>query len=861
MTQEKHHQPPRIAALILGWLLKDDWDTRAGDYEEYYSDLANLEGEHAARWWYRGQLVRLLPGRLYDKFYLRQVMLKNYFLLGFRTLRKNKVSSTINIVGLSAAVGCVIALFLFIQEIFPNGDFHENGDRVFLVGHEAERGGDLEFWGITPAPLGPALAADFPQIERAVRFADHGALVQSDGSAFRETVSFADVGFFDMLSFPLRRGLASSLENPSSVIISSEVETKYFGDQDPMGQPITVTFENGTVESFVVGGVAEAFPRRSSMRFDFLVGYDKQSTAGLADLEDWATFTDGTFLQLRRAEDLHLITEQLDRYVPVQNQADDAWQVSAYFLDNIWNPDLIRAWATEDRMMGSPPLWEAVGMGLVGLLVLLISCFNYITISLAAAARRLKEIGIRKAVGAEKRQLVLQFLTENLVLCSLSLLGGLFIAWGLILPLIENLTSLRLQMDFESNLGLWVFLVSLLAFIGLVSGAYPAFYISSFQPVEILRGKLTLAEKKGITRTLTTVQFVLTIITICISTFVVSMDDTLTAGDWGYNEGELLVMPGVTQDQYAALQRGAVQLPSVRQVVGAEHHIGASLTEALVQADGTEIPVAYFGVGHSYLNAMGLRVKVGRTFGEDYPTGSPGVVVINQTLAETRGWADPLGQQVRMDGEVFSVIGVVDDFLLHPLAGSAHPAVFGLSDESRHSYLTVRVEPGASVRTAAALRTLWEQDFREASFEYYTQSEVFQEYDFIIGLSLKLSRYLGLFALFISCMGLFGMASQRAAQRVKEIGVRKAMGASALEVVLLVNRGFLVMLGIAALIATPLCYLGLSAMLSFAPADIQISAAPFVLANVLVFLLAAVSLSMQTRKLVQVNPAKVLRYE
>jgi hypothetical protein len=195
-------------------------------------------------------------------------MVKNYLLLGFRNLQKNKVPSLINIIGLSAAVGCVIALFLFLQVLNTSDDFHENGDRVFIVGHTVERDGERQMWGTSPVPLGPALADDVPQIERAVRFMSQPAMIRSSGIAFKETVSFADVGFFEMLTFPLLQGQTTALEDPSSVIISSEMAAKYFGDQKTVGQALVFTFENGSVESFIVRGVAEAFPHKASFKFD-----------------------------------------------------------------------------------------------------------------------------------------------------------------------------------------------------------------------------------------------------------------------------------------------------------------------------------------------------------------------------------------------------------------------------------------------------------------------------------------------------------------------------------------------------------------------------------------------------------------
>ena len=864
MKEQQYYDPPRWAALMLGWLLKDQWETPLGDYEEYYNELAAEQGERTARWWYRGQVLRLLPDQLFEKMYWGSVMVKNYWLLGFRNLRKNKVAASINIIGLAAAVGLTITIFLLMQEAILLHDFHENGDRVFLVGHTVEQADEQQLWGTSPVPLGPALAAAFPQVERTVRFADQGAIVRAHRNAFQEKISFADAGFFDMFTFPLLQGQGTALEDPSAVIISSDMAAKYFRDQDPMGQALVLTFENGWSESLIVSGIADAFPQNARFTFDFLVGYEKRFAAGgLANVEDWGAFTDATFIQLKQSRDASFIEAQMKQYIPRQNEANDAWQVRSFFLDNIQHPDWLNAWKIENRAIQAPPLWELVGTGSIALLVLLISCFNYITISLGAAARRLREIGIRKTAGAEKRQLVMQFLIENLVLCFLALLGGLVLAWTVITPFLSTLSEGRVSFDFTGNLGLWIFLVGLLGFIGLVSGSYPAFYISSFQPVAILRGKLKLAEKKGLTRTLTTVQFALTLITICISLFVASTGDYLNVDDWGYNKEHTLVIPALTHEQYTYVQDEALQLPYVDQVAGSEHHIGASQGSISIQVEDTEKRVKFFGVGPSYLATMGLRVAAGRAFGEAFSADSATAVVINQTFAQQQRWTDPLGQQVRIGDQAFSVIGVVDDFLLHPLQSKAQPVVFGLSDAAQYKFLTLRVENGTTDQVVASLKTIWERQLPEVPFEYYLQTDVFESIKEGIDITAQLIGYLALFALFISCMGLFGMASQKAAQRMKEIGVRKAMGASASHVVFVVNHEFLVILGISTLIATPLCYVGLSTFVGFLP-EVVIppdTVSSIILSNIVVFLVAAVSLSMQTNKLVKVNPADVLRYE
>lgn len=843
----KFNKPPRLSAWLLGWLLKDEGNTALGDFEEYFNELAAEHGVQRARWWYRGQVLRLVPDQLAERALWQLVMFKSYIVLGFRALRKDKVSSVINIAGLSAAIGIALVIFVFTQEINTFEDFHVNGDRTYLIGHTVEEDGALYKFGTTPTPLGSLLVTEIPQIERAVRYSEQDVLVQSGDDTFRETLSFADDGFFDMLTFPLESGEGSALVDPSGVVISRKMARKYFRGADPIGKDVELTYGNGRTETLVVRGVSAPFPLKSSLKFDFLVSFEKLPAIGGPDPADWASFADGTFIQLRSPDDAEAVEAQLANYVLAQNDASASWQVRSYFLDNVQNPNPFSAWAIHDRLLSAPPIWESIGVGIVGLLVLLIVCFNYITISLGSVHRRIREIGIRKASGAEKRQLITQFLTENLVLCSVALLGGLVIAQMVVLPLFYDSTNMALHVDLFGNPGVWAFLLGALAFIGLVSGAYPAFYVSSFQPVEILRGKLKLAEKKGLMGVLTTAQFVLTIMTISVALFLVSLDDALTEKDWGYDEEGLVMVRLSTPGEIIKLRQDVSGRSNVASVAGAAHHIGSTQKMISVDTEGTEAQVLYYGVGPEYLATMGLKIAAGRDFGVDAVADSSTSIVINRTFATERGWDNPIGMDVRIGEQLFQVAGMVEDFMIYPLKGSAFPAVFGLVPDSAFRFMAVRT-PDKAYQPAE-------------SVEVFRQVDVFSEYDLILRLTVQVTRFLGFFALFISCMGLFGMASQRAARRMKEVGIRKTMGASPLNLVFLVNRGFLFMLLTATCIATPVCWMVLSAALSLAPMDIPMSVQPFILANLLVAALAAVSLSLQTRRLVRTNPADVLRYE
>jgi len=862
MSERQYYSPPRFAAFLLRYLVGDHFDTPVGDFEEFYNEIARERGERAAKWWYRGQVLRLIPDQLVEKALWGTIMFKNYLLVGGRNLTKNKVASSINILGLSAAVGSAIALLLFVQVLNSYDQIHDEKGQLYLIGHVVEPVDNTlrreRLRGSSPVPLAPALVSAYSQIERAVRFSSSSAMVHADGNAFRERISFADTDFFDLLNFPLAQGSPSVISDPGSVILSAEMAEKYFGDEDALGKQIVLSFARGSEETLLVGAVAEPFPELARFTFDILLGYEKRLSVDLASMQDWSAYTDATFLLINDAEDIPFLESEMDRYIPQTNATDGTQPIENFFLDSVGSPDFFEAWLIEGRALEAPRPIESGMFGILAMLMLLVSCFNYISISLGSAARRLKEIGIRKTTGADKTQLVAQFLTENLLICALAIVGGVLFAWSAAIPFVNSMVRFDIPPGYLADPVFWQILGGLLVFVGVISGSYPAFYISSFQPVEILRGSRKLGEKKALTRTLTTIQFVLTIGTITFATFAGTLDDRLKVDDWGYPYESIVTLPVQNQDHIEVLENAAVQISEIERVAGTRHSIGSAAGTVSVKVASVEERVTFFAVGPEYLSAMGLRVADGRVFDQNRSVDDSTSIVINQTMAESHDWESAVGESVRIDERSYTVVGVVDDFLLSPLVGKKEPAIFGLAGKHSFDQLIVRVAGTNPDRAVAALREVWEAEFPEIDFSYYTQQEVVQA-DSMDGLAVFMS-VVAAFALLISSMGLFGLASQRVALRIKEVGVRKTMGASAAHVIFVVNREFLIMLGVATMIATPLCYLLFSnKILQFTTVDLPESYAPFVIANVLVFLVAALSLSLQSYRLVKVSPADVLR--
>jgi len=375
---------------------------------------------------------------------------------------------------------------------------HKNAERIFLANYLLEIEGKRQTWGDSPLPLGPALQADFPQIEYAVRIADGSATLRYGDQIFDERIRFVDADFLHVFTFPLQRGFGNPLSDKNAVMLGKEVAEKYFGDENPVGKQIAITFKDGRREAFVVKGVAAKFDKRTSFDFEVLLHYDKQFEANLIPLErqnDWRVMTRATFIQLRDPAAIGVVAAQMERYVKAQNAANIDRPIAAFTFDPLLNI-AFNAHRVRQSISGASTPAERVLLLVLGALILALACFNFMNIALAAAGARLNEIGIRKVIGGVKRQLVIQFLSENLLVTFLALAVAIALAEIFFVPAFNALFSNVLELEFEpwSNARLGVFFLATVIVVGIGAGAYPAFYISAFQPVAILRGKQKLGE-------------------------------------------------------------------------------------------------------------------------------------------------------------------------------------------------------------------------------------------------------------------------------------------------------------------------------------------------------------------------------
>lgn len=789
-------------------------------------------------------------------------MFLNYIKLAYRNLLAHKWVSAINIFGLSIAIGCSITVFLFLHNHWTLDNFHVHGDRIFMVEYRVDKNGEEQIWGTSPMPLGPALANDFPQVEHAVRVDAASCKVYREDHVFDERICFVDTGFFGMFSFPLKSGSPEALADPNAVILSAELAEKYFKGEDAMGKAITLVFANQAQRVFTVRGVAEPFPENTGFQFEVLAGFSTLGSIRPDRLTDWGAETQGTFVQLRQASDVDILAQKMGKYAALYNAANPELPIKSFVFDNLRHPNPGAYDVYQRPAEAAHPLVTLI-FSLMAVLMMALSCFNYINISLGFVGKRLKEIGVRKAIGGKKSQLVWQFMSENLLLCLLALLVGLALTQTVLVPLFNAIMVMKISLSFAANPWLWVFLPGLLVFTGMASGAYPAFYVSRFQAVSIFKGKQQFSGKKGLTRVLLALQFVLAFSTVIIGTVLLRAGAYWEKMSWGYQPENILILRLENAGQYSFLRNEAERNPHITRIAGAVNHVGESFVQETLTAGNDKMDAVRYDVGAGYFEAMGLQLEAGRFFDPQLRNEDARVVVVNQRFVQEREWTNAIGQELRSEGKVYRVTGVVEDFKIMG-SGATRPVVFHRGEEDSFGYLALQYEAGSGKQVEDFMRSTWQRLYPGTPLNFFYQKNVFENFYQSYGNVATAFGYIAGLALLIACLGLFGLATQNFASRLKEVSLRKIMGASTANIILLVNQGFFLLLLIASIMATTFCYAGIRVLMHSVEVftgAMTLGVVPYLIGNILVFATACFAIGGQTYKLTKADPVAALRTE
>ena len=783
-------------------------------------------------------------------------MLSNYLKIARRNLTKNIQYTLINVLGLSVALALCIVAYINHDYSYGYDAFHTDAERIIRVNSIRIVNGETQEWGITPMPLGPALAHDFANVETYMRLTEGGVVCRYENLVFDESLVFVDDNFFDVFNFPLIYGTPEAFTDPNSVVISEQTWIKYFGDEDPLGRQITLKYGEFDPISATVAGVAKKLPGNSSIQFDILTVYDNLR----GDFEDWRRWGYVTFIRVTDPASIDDLSGYMEPYVAHHNAAHPDLLVTDFSFEPLTSMFLksfdIRAYFLKQSMHPA----AIVAPSIVAVLILLMACFNYMNTAIAYSGKRLKEIGLRKVMGSQRHQLVAQFMGESLLLCVAAFVLALVFAEYFV-PAYSGLwPEVELVLDYGDNVPLLVFLGLLLLTAGILAGAYPAIYISGFNPIKIFRGRQQLGGSNHFTRVLLTLQLSIAVLTV-IASFVFTNNARYQQSlDVGYDKDMVLGVWLGTSERYIPMRDALRQLPDVVEVAGTRHHIGYSWARRVAEVLEEKSEVQVFDVGKDYIETMGLRILQGRSFDAEMESDRASIIV-NEMFVREFGWSDPLDQQVVIDSVRYHVIGVIENFYLN-VWQEIEPALLRFVPADTGVLLIARVPGDQLVAANTLLRREWQRIVPDGTYDGFYQDEIMAE-SMLINNSIKTTFvYIGIIAVLIAATGLFSLVSLTIARRTKEIGIRKVLGASITGIGHLINRPFIIMLLIAALAASITAYFSLEIMLdSIFVYNSGVNLISLFLATILIFIVAFITTGTQVYRIAAANPVETIRYE
>jgi putative ABC transport system permease protein len=802
-------------------------------------------------------------------------MLKNYLKIALRTLWKNKKLSAINIFGLATGIGCSLLIFLFVQDELQYDRHHQHAELIYrvvkdFINDDGSRIPDAT----TPGPLAAAMQKEIPEVDVITRV--HPAWggtnrMEYDGKKLTEDkVWRVDSSFFKVFTVPFLKGdPQSALADINSIVLTRSAAKRYFGEDDPIGKVIKMDGENDVT----VTAVVEDVPPQSHFHYDFLLSFRR---LGAAVDTRWGSYNYYTYVKVKPGTDIKSFESKIQG-VYERNQEE---RYSAFYVQSLTDIHLASKLKWELEPNGDK-LYVYIFM-IIGVFILLIAAINYINLSTAKSALRAKETGIRKVSGAERTSLVFQFLLESVIICLVAGLISLALTYAF-LPTINELTQKQLELSANPVVIGYMTLVTI--FIGVIAGIFPALYLSSFRPVVVLKGlKLNERGALNLRKSLVVVQFTISIALIIGALVIVQQMNYLRSAKLGFDKDQIIVVRnagGLSGSERNSFLNSLKQLPGVAKASTSGTVLGQGFNTTRLRAKGAEQEqqLNFSSVGYDYLDVVGIEMKEGRSFSREFPadsanngiSGGPleqrlGGIVINEQAVKEFGLGFPaVGKQLVWSTDAdttyyVEVVGVAKDFHFTSLRNQIKPYGFLIFPRNQNNF-TIKLE-GAAINSAVArIENLWKQSFPELPFEYIFMDETFAKMYTAEARFQKVFTSLVVLGIIIACLGLFALAAFSAEQRVKEIGIRKVLGASVTHVVALLSKDFMKLVLISFALAIPVSIYAMKTWLEGFAYRVPIQWWVFVLAAAIAMLIAFLTISTQAIKAALSDPAKSLRSE
>ena len=794
-------------------------------------------------------------------------MLRNYVKVAIRNLVKHKFYGIINVLGLAIGMTCCLLIFLYVQHELSYDSFHTKKDRIYRMVTDIKTPTETLNINITSAPMAAYMKADFPEVEDMVRLDDARLLIQRGKQTFQEDESmFADSTFFHVFDFTLLRGNPNTaLVAPFSIVLTEDAAKKYFGDEDPMGQRLRMDGEY----DLTVTGVMQNMPENANFTFDVLLSLSTRLEKLDPDrAEQWGNFGYESYVLLSEQANVSTLESKLSAFLRNYISSEDRDEGMTYTL---FLEPLTDVYFSERGAPQTGSLTNIKIFSVIAVFILLIACINFMNLATARATERAKEVGIRKVVGAVRRQLTVQFLCESLLLSLLAFIIAL-LASELLLPAFNRLAGKTVASSILQHTYYLPLFVGVVLSIGVLAGLYPALVLSRFKSVAIVKGRFSSSRRGVVLRkALVVTQFAISIMLIAGTAVVYTQLNYMRSQALGFNKDRVLVIDfrgdGAVREKIETFKQQLGNNPNVQSVsasssVPGEGNAGAFTEIENPAGDMQASNVNLFYVDHDFLGQYEMSLAVGRTFSRDFVTDTSALIV-NEALVRSYGYASPediIGRQFSQWGVEGEIIGVVKDYHFRSLQEEIDPMTIRL-EPSNARFISLNLKGDDIPATVSALQQQWQMLAPQRPFNYFFLDEAFdQQYRAEVRFGQLFIYFAGL-AIFIACLGLLGLISYTIVQRTKEIGIRKVLGATESSIVRLLSQDFLGLVLVAFVIAAPVAWYALSRWLEGFAYRVVMPWWIFALAGSLALLIALITVSFQSVKAALANPVDSLRNE
>ncbi|GAB5526962.1 MAG: ABC transporter permease [Roseivirga sp.] len=863
----KHTTPPRLAERLLLWFLKEELAEEVlGDLDEkFFSQLEKSSpGRARLNYWYQVfHYLRPFAFRFFQSNNSNNVsMLKHNLLISFRSFQRAKSTFFINLVGLASGLICTLLIYLWVMDELAVDSFHQDSDRLYQVMHNDVNNGEIRTMPYMPGKLAATLMADFPEVETSTMvvlpgFFSSGGYISYDDMYLSVKEQFVDKEFFNVLTFPLLQGNpTTAIDDKSDIVISESMALRLFNTTDNVVGKTLHWDEKDTGGELIISGVFEDIPASSTYQFDVLLNYERVVEAN-PYMTEWYNSNPHTLLRLKEGASLEAFNTKIKDLIKPHVQDSESTLFAQKFSDRY-----LYGTYENGKIAGGRIAYVRL-FAMVAAVILIIACINFMNLSTARATNRLKEIGVKKVLGARRKTLIAQYFTESFMLTLSATLLAIFLT-SLLLPKFSELTGKELLLPFDP-----VFIIALLLLIcitGFLAGSYPALYLSGLKASESLKGKLVRGlsavwARKG----LVVFQFSTSVVLIVTVLIVSQQIRFIQSKNLGYDRDNVLYFSntGIKKENYASFISQLESIPGVIGTSTADHNMkdDESRTSGLDwPGKGPDVKFDFniLSMGTGFVETIGMEIVAGRSF-EKGRANERSKIIFNETAIRMMGLGDPIGQTIELWGNKKEIIGVVKDFHLATLHKTIEPCFIQIYPMM--SRTMVKIQAGTEVETLNQIEEVHskttagiplEFQFMDADYEQMYQSEKRVSF---------LSQSFAVVAVIISCLGLLGLAAFTAERRSKEVGVRKVLGAEVWRLVLLLSGDFTKMVLVALLTGLPISYFIAQSWLQGFAFGISLDFWYFALAGALMLAVAWLTVGLQTLKAARANPVDSLRSE